>query len=128
MFFDDFVLRHYNTTEAEKNYIKTTIITANKFGSTKHYEEAYQNLINTFWSQRKYSLTALQPCMYLKEDRELIKNLLIGMLNFQETETEIELTVEKDDIIGRVLDFLQSSKVRQIYKYISHTHIFNAPL
>ena len=66
--------------------------------------------------------------MYLKEDRELIKNLLIGMLNFQETETEIELTVEKDDIIGRVLDFLQSSKVRQIYKYIPHTHIFDVPL
>ena len=112
----------------KKNYIKTTIITANKFGSTKHYEEAYQKLINTFWSQIKYSLTALQPCMYLKEDRDLIKNLLMSMLNFQETETETELTVEKDDIIGRVLDFLQSSKVRQIYKYIPHTHIFDVPL
>ena len=114
MFLDDFVLRHYNTTEAEKNYIKTTIITANKFGSTKHYEEPYQNLMNTFWSQIKYSLTALQPCIYLKEDRDLIKNLLMSMLNFQES----ELTEEKEDIIDRVLDFLKSSKVRQINEYI----------
>ena len=114
MFLDDFVLRHYNTTEAEKHYIKDTIIKANKFGSTKHYEEAYQNLINTFWSQIKYSLTSLQPCMYLKEDRDLIKNLLMSMLNFQET----ELTVEKEDIIGRVLHFLESAKVRQNDKYI----------
>ena len=81
MFSDDFVLRHYNTTEAEKTYIKTTIIAANKFGSTKHYEEPYQNLMNTFWSQIKYSLTALQPCIYLKEDRDLIKNLLMSTLN-----------------------------------------------
>ena len=113
-FLDDFVLRHYNTTETETNYIKATIITANKFNSTKHYEEAYQKLINTFWSQIKYSLTALQPCMYLKEDRDLIKNLLMSMLNFQET----ELTVEKEDIIGRVLHFLESNKVRQNNKYI----------
>ena len=47
--------------------------------------------------------------MYLKEDRDLIKNLLMSMLNFQET----ELTVEKEDIIGRVLHFLESNKVRQ---------------
>ena len=114
MFLDDFVLRHYNTTEAEKQYIKETIIKANKFGSTKHYEEAYQNLINTFWSQIKYSLTSLQPCIYLKEDRDLIKTLLMGMLNFQEN----ELTEEKEDIIGRVLHFLESAKVRQNYKYI----------
>ena len=114
MFLDDFVLRHYNTTEAEKHYIKDTIIKANKFGSTKHYEEAYQNLINTFWSQIKYSLTSLQPCIYLKEDRDLIKNLLMSMLNFQEN----ELTVEKEDIIGRVLHFLESAKVRQNNKYI----------
>ena len=114
MFLDDFVLRHYNTTEAEKNYIKTTIIAANKFGSTKHYEEPYQNLMNTFWSQIKYSLTALQPCIYLKEDRDLIKNLLMSMLNFQES----ELTEEKEDIIDRVLHFLESSKVRQINENI----------
>ena len=122
-FLDDYVLRHFNITETETNCIKDTIAKVNKFNSTKHYEEAYQQLISSFWSQIKYALTALQPCMYLTEDRELIKTLLIGMLNFQETETEIELTVEKDDFIGRVLEFLNSSKVRQIYKYIFHTHI-----
>ena len=52
--------------------------------------------------------------MYLKEDRDLIKNLLMSMLNFQEN----ELTVEKEDIIGRVLHFLESAKVRQNNKYI----------
>ena len=114
MFLDDFVLRHYNTTEAEKQYIKDTIIKANKFGSTKHYEEAYQNLINTFWSQIKYSLTSLQPCIYLKEDRDLIKNLIMGMLNFKED----DVNVEKEDIIDRVLHFLESAKVRQNNKYI----------
>ena len=110
IFLDDFVLRHYNTTEAKKHYIKEAIIKANKFGSTKHYEEAYHNLIKTFWSQIKYSLTSLQPCIYLKEDRDLIKTLLMGMLNFQEN----ELTEEKEDIIGRVLHFLESSKVNKI--------------
>ena len=70
--------------------------------------------MNTFWSQIKYSLTALQPCIYLKEDRDLIKNLLMSMLNFQES----ELTEEKEDIIDRVLDFLKSSKMRQINEYI----------
>ena len=114
MFLDDFVLRHYNTTEAEKQYIKDTIMKANKFGSTKHYEEAYQNLINTFWSQIKYSLTSLQPCIYLKEDRDLIKNLIMGMLNFKED----DVNVEKEDIIDRVLHFLESAKVRQNNKYI----------
>ena len=87
---------------------------ANKFGSTKHYEEAYQNLINTFWSQIKYSLTSLQPCIYLKEDRDLIKNLIMGMLNFKED----DVNVEKEDIIDRVLHFLESAKVRQNNKYI----------
>ena len=114
MFLDDFVLRHYNTTEAEKQYIKETIKKANKFGSTKHYEEAYQNLINTFWSQIKYSLTSLQPCIYLKEDRDLIKNLIMGMLNFKED----DVNVEKEDIIDRVLHFLESAKVRQNNKHI----------
>ena len=79
-----------------------------------HYEEAYQNLINTFWSQIKYSLTSLQPCIYLKEDRDLIKNLIMGMLNFKED----DVNVEKEDIIDRVLHFLESAKVRQNNKYI----------
>ena len=111
-FLDDYVLRHFNITEIETNCIKDTIAKVNKFNSTKHYEEAYQQLINSFWSQIKYALTSLQPCMFLTEDRDLIKTLLISMLNFQETETDIELTVEKDDFIGRVLEFLESSKVR----------------
>ena len=114
MFLDNFVLRHYNTTEAEQHYIKETIIKANKFGSTLHYEEAYQHLINTFWSQIIYSLTSLQPCIYLKEDRALIKTLIMGMLNFKED----EMNEEKEDIIDRVLHFLESAKVRQNYKYI----------
>ena len=110
MFLDDFVLRHYNTTEAEKHYLKEAIIKANKFGSTLHYEEAYQHLINTFWSQIKYSLTSLQPCIYLKEDREQIKTLIMGMLNFKED----EMNEEKEDIIGRVLHFLEPAKVNKI--------------
>ena len=109
MFLDDFVLRLYNTTEAEKHYIKEAIIKANKFGSTLHYEEAYQHLINTFWSQIKYSLTSLQPCIYLKEDRALIKTLIMGMFNFKEGEMK-----EKDeDIIGRVLNYLESAEVNK---------------
>ena len=110
MFLDDFVLRHYNTTEAEKHYIKEAIIKANKFGSTLHYEEAYQHLINTFWSQIKYSLTSLQPCIYLKEDRALIKTLIMGMFNFKEG----EMNEKDEDIIGRVLHYLESAEVNKI--------------
>ena len=112
MFLDDFVLRHYNTTEAEKHYIKEAIIKANKFGSTLHYEEAYQHLINTFWSQIKYSLTSLQPCIYLKEDRALIKTLIMGMFNFKEG----EMNEKDEDIIGRVLNYLESAEVHKFIK------------
>ena len=112
MFLDDFVLRHYNTTEAEKHYIKETIIKANKFGSTLHYEEAYQHLINTFWSQIKYSLTSLQPCIYLKEDKPLIKTLIMGMFNLKDGEVN-----EKDeDVIAKVLNYLESAEVHKFIK------------
>ena len=65
-------------------------------------------------NQAKITFFTPPYCIYLKEDRDLIKNLLMSMLNFQES----ELTEEKEDIIDRVLDFLKSSKVRQINEYI----------
>ena len=74
LFLDDFVLRHYNTTEAEKHYIREAYTEANQFGSNKHYEEAYQHLIDTFASQIKYSLTSLQPCVNSKKITSLLGN------------------------------------------------------
>ena len=112
MFLDNFVLRNFNTTEAEKNYIKETITKANKFGSTPHYEKAYQHLINTFWSQIKYSLTSLQPCINFEEDKQLIKTLIIGMFNIKDGEVN-----QKDEsVIARCLDYLESSKVHKFKK------------
>ena len=107
LFLDDFVLRNYNTTKAEKDYIREAITKANKFGSNKHYEEAYQHLINTFWSQIKYSLTSLQPCVNFEEDKQLIKNLIIGMFNIKDA----EITGKEDEMITRCMAYLESNKV-----------------
>ena len=107
MFLDDFVLRNFNTTEAEKSYIMEAITKANKFGSNKHYEEAYQHLINTFWSQIKYSLTSLQPCVNFEEDKQLIKTLIIGMFNIKDA----EVTEKEDEVIARCMAYLASNKV-----------------
>ena len=107
MFLDDFVLHNFNTTEAEKSYIMEAITKANKFGSNKHYEEAYQHLINTFWSQIKYSLTSLQPCVNFKEDNKLIKDLIIGMFNIKDA----EITEKEDEMISRCMAYLESNKV-----------------
>ena len=101
------MLRNYNTTEAEKSYIMEAITKANKFGSNKHYEEAYQHLINTFWSQIKYSLTSLQPCVNFKEDNQLIKDLIIGMFNIKDA----EITEKEDEMISRCMAYLESNKV-----------------
>ena len=83
LFLDDFVLRHYNTTEAEKGYIREAITKANKFGSNKHYEEGYCALINTFVSKIKYALTSLQTCINYKEDNKLIRELIIALFNIK---------------------------------------------
>ena len=107
MFLDDFVLRNFNTTEAEKSYIMEAITKANKFGSNKHYEEAYQHLINTFWSQIKYSLTSLQPCVNFKEDSKLVKDLIIGMFNIKDA----EITEKEDEMITRCMAYLESNKI-----------------
>ena len=109
MFLNDYVLRNFNTTEAEKSYIMEAITKANKFGSNKHYEEAYQHLINTFWSQIKYSLTSLKPCVNFEEDKQLIKDLIFGMLNIKDS----EVTEKEDDVIARCLDYLESNKVHK---------------
>ena len=100
MFLDDFVLRNYNTTEAEKNDIKEAITKANKFGSNTHYEEAFVGFVGSFWSQIKYSLTSLQPCINFNEDKHLIKNLIIGMFNIKDG----EITEKEEDVIAKVLN------------------------
>ena len=107
MFLDDFVLGNFNTTEAEKGYIMEAITKANKFGSNKHYEEAYQHLINTFVSQIKYSLTSLQPCVNFKEDNKLIRELIIALFNIKDA----EINEKEDEMISRCMAYLESNKV-----------------
>ena len=107
MFLDDFVLRNFNTTEAERGYIMEAITKANKFGSNKHYEEGYFALINTFVSKIKYALTSLQTSINYKEDNKLIRELFIALFNIKNA----ELNVAEDEMISKCTAYLESSQV-----------------